>query len=69
MSTAYHPQPDGQSEASNKCLEMYLLYFSYENQKAWAKFLPWEEFWYNTSYHLRTGMTPLRWCMVGTLLI
>jgi hypothetical protein len=60
MSTAYHPQPDVQSKAVNKCLEMYRCYFCYDNRKACAKFLPWEEFWYNTSYHLNTGMTTFK---------
>ena len=60
LSTVYHPHPDGQSEVVKKSLEMYLRYFSYENQMASAKFLPWAEFWYNTSYHLTTRMTPFK---------
>ncbi|WVZ14637.1 hypothetical protein V8G54_012203 [Vigna mungo] len=44
----------------NKCLEMYLRCFTYETPKAWLKFLPWAEYWCNTSYHHNTQMTPFR---------
>jgi hypothetical protein len=60
MSSAYHPQSDGQSEILNKCLEMYLRCFTYENPKSWVKALPWAEFWYNSAFHTSIGMTPFK---------
>lgn len=60
MSSAYHPQSDGQSEALNKCLELYLRCFRFENPKAWFHLLPWAEFWYNSSFHKSIGMTPFK---------
>lgn len=47
MSSAYHPQSDGQSEAPNKCLEMFLRCFTFQNPKSWFKVLAWAEYWYN----------------------
>lgn len=60
MSSAYHPQTDGQTEAVNKCLEMYLRCIVYENPRAWVNCLGWAEFWYNTATHTSTGMTPFK---------
>lgn len=60
MSTAYHPQTDGQSEIVNKCLEMYLRCFVFDKPTAWVPLLPWAEFWYNTAYHEAIGMSPFK---------
>lgn len=60
MSSAYHLQTDGQTEAVNKCLEMYLRCFVYDKPKEWGKYLGWAEYWYNTATHTSTGVTPFR---------
>lgn len=60
MSSAYHPQSDGQSEAVNKTLEMYLRCITAEKPKTWAKALNWAEFWYNSSLHTSIGMIPFK---------
>ena len=58
MSSGYHPQTDGQTEIINKCLETYLHCFSSEQQHQWEKWLPLAKWWYNTSYHTASKMTP-----------
>jgi hypothetical protein len=58
MSTTYHPQYDDQTEVVNKCLETYLRCFVSEKQHQWVQWLPLAEWWYNTSYHMATKMTP-----------
>lgn len=60
MTSAYHPQSDGQSENLNKCLEMYLRCFTFENPKAWWKTSGWAEYWYNSGFHSSIGMTPFK---------
>ncbi|XLR69177.1 hypothetical protein S83_019849 [Arachis hypogaea] len=60
MSSAYHPQTDGQTEAVNKCLETYLRCLTGSKPKQWSTWLPWAEFWYNTTYHGSIRMTPFR---------
>jgi hypothetical protein len=40
MSTAYHPQSDGQTERSNQTLEQYLRLYVNDEQDNWANLLP-----------------------------
>jgi hypothetical protein len=58
LSIAYHPQIDGQMEVVKKSLEKYLRFFASEKQNQWAQWLPLAEWWYNTSCHTTTHMTP-----------
>ena len=58
LSTAYHPQTDGQTEIVNKCLECYLRCMTGDKPKEWLMWLPMAEFWYNTNYHSSINITP-----------
>lgn len=58
LSTAYHPQSDGQTEIVNKCLETYLRCMTSDKPQMWSKWLPLAEYWYNTTYHSAALTTP-----------
>ncbi|MBW0580999.1 hypothetical protein O181_120714 [Austropuccinia psidii MF-1] len=58
LSTAYHPETDGQTERVNQILEQYLqMYVSY-HQDDWHTWLPLAEFPYNIEEHLLTKQSP-----------
>ena len=62
LSTAFHPQTDGQTERQNQTMEQYLRAVSNYEQDNWAELLPRAEFEYNNSVHASTRMTPF-WAM------
>jgi hypothetical protein len=58
LSTAFHPQTDGQTERINQSLEQYLrLYINYL-QDDWVNHLPIAEFAYNDTHHDSINMSP-----------
>jgi hypothetical protein len=58
LSTAYHPQSDGQTERVNQCLEIYLRCFTHATPSKWAVWLHLAEFWYNTAFHSALNTSP-----------
>ncbi|GJV65482.1 putative reverse transcriptase domain-containing protein [Tanacetum coccineum] len=58
MSTAYHPETDGQSERTIQTLEDMLRACVIDFGKGWVKHLPLAEFSYNNSYHASIKATP-----------
>jgi len=58
MSTAYHPQSDGQSKRVNQCLETFLRCFVHACPAKWSSWIALAEYWYNNSTHSATGKSP-----------
>jgi hypothetical protein len=58
MSSAYHPQSDGQTERVNQCIETYLRCFVHACPRKWSQWLAVAEFWYNTNFHSTIGTSP-----------
>ena len=58
LSTAYHPQTDGQSERTIQTLEDMLRVCVIDYKGSWEDQLPLAEFAYNNSYHASIGMPP-----------
>ncbi|GKC91393.1 putative reverse transcriptase domain-containing protein [Tanacetum coccineum] len=58
MSTAYHPQTDGQSERTIQTLEDMLRACVIDFGKGWVNHLPLVEFSYNNNYHASIKAAP-----------
>ena len=58
LSTAGHPETDGQTERIIQILEQYFRNFVNTFQDNWVKLLPLAEFAYNNSTHSATKTTP-----------
>ncbi|GJT17483.1 putative reverse transcriptase domain-containing protein, partial [Tanacetum coccineum] len=58
MSTAYHPETDGQSERTIQTLEDMLRACVIDFGKGWINHLPLVEFSYNNSYHASIKAAP-----------
>jgi len=60
LSTAYHPQTDGQTERINQELEQYLRVFIDHRQEQWLDWLGTAEFAYNNKIHAATKTSPFK---------
>jgi len=81
LSSAYHPQTDGQSERTIQSLEDLLRACVLEDSSSWDRRLPLIEFTYNNNFHSSIGMalyevlyggkcrTPLCWFETGEDLV
>ena len=49
LSTAFHPQTDGQTERLNQTLEQYLRSYVNQQQDNWVELLPLAQFAYNSA--------------------
>jgi hypothetical protein len=58
MSTAFHPQTDGQTERSNRVLEDYLRHYISLTPSDWDEWLPQAEFLVNNAWQESIKNTP-----------
>jgi hypothetical protein len=57
-SSAFHPQMDDQSEVANKIIMAYLRCLAGDKPHSWLRWLPWVEFYFNSSYQMALKVTP-----------
>ena len=62
MTTAWHPQGDGQTEMINSIINMYMRAFCENDQQDWPILIPLAELCYNTTVSRTTGKTPFYLC-------
>ena len=60
MSTAFHPQTDGETEHVNQELEQYLRVFRNFQQDNCVELIPFMEFAHNARQHSATGRSPFK---------
>src|SRR5712672_3466519 len=60
LSTAFHPQTDGETERVNQEIEQFLRVFCNYQQDNWANLLPFAEFAHNVRAHTATGRSPFQ---------
>jgi hypothetical protein len=58
LSTAFHPESDGQTEISNAFMEQFLRKYIDFSQEDWEDWLPMAEFSANNVASASTGMSP-----------
>jgi hypothetical protein len=58
MSTAYHPETNGQTERMNQTLEQYLRFYLSYSQNDWVELLPLAQFAVNSAPSETTGISP-----------
>ena len=58
LSTAYHPQTDGQTERINQEIGTFLQHYMNYQQDNWTDWLAAAEFQYNDKKYATTGRTP-----------
>ena len=60
LSTAYHPETDGQTERTNQELEQYLRMYVNHRQNNWAEWLATAEFAFNNKVYIATKISPFQ---------
>ena len=58
MSTAFHPQSDGQTERLNQAIEQFIRIYCNYQQDDWELLLPLAQFVYNSTYHSAIKRSP-----------
>ena len=66
ISTAYHPQTDGQSERTNQWVEQYLRIFGNFHRNDWSHWLPLAQYTHNSWPNATTKKTPFELIMGHT---
>jgi hypothetical protein len=58
FSSAFHLQSDGQLEATNRIITMYLRCLASDRPRQWLQWLSWAEYCYNTAYQSSLHTSP-----------